>query len=70
MRKPSIEEVMPDDEFLRVEPDCTGFTKMGKSYIHQEIAAGRLKSYRFGRAVRVKRSDLLAWIEAQKARAA
>ena len=48
---------------LRIHPDVTRLTSLGRSTIYQEIAAGRLRAVKIGRAVRVRRDDLQRWIE-------
>ncbi|HEV2109533.1 MAG TPA: helix-turn-helix domain-containing protein [Thermomicrobiales bacterium] len=55
---------------LRVQPDCTRITGPGKSTIFEAIARGELKATRFGRAVRIHRDDLEAWIAANRDSAA
>ena len=62
---------MHDDEgieraeplLLRIHPDATRLTSLGRSTIYAEIATGRLRAVKVGRAVRVRRDDLLRWIE-------
>ena len=51
------------EPLLRIDPDVTGLTKFGRSTIYREIAAGRLRAVRIGRAVRVRRDDLDAWLD-------
>jgi excisionase family DNA binding protein len=48
---------------LRIDPDVTGLTNLGRSTIYNEIAAGRLRAVKIGRAVRVRRDDLDRWLE-------
>lgn len=48
---------------LRIHPDVTRMTNLGRSTIYQEIAAGRLRVVKIGRAVRVRRDDLDAWLD-------
>lgn len=55
---------------LRIAPDVTHQTGLGRSTIYAEIAAGRLRAVRVGRAVRVRSDDLAAWIEARTTEAA
>jgi len=55
---------------LRVTPDVTGLTGLGKSTVFEAIARGELKATRFGRAVRIHRDDLEAWIAANRDSAA
>jgi excisionase family DNA binding protein len=50
---------------LKIHPDVTGLTNLGRSTIYQEIAAGRLRVVKIGRAVRVRRDDLNAWLDRQ-----
>ncbi len=55
---------------LRVTPDVTRITGLGKSTVFEAIARGELKATRFGRAVRIHRDDLEAWIAANRDSAA
>ncbi len=48
---------------LRIHPDVPGLTNLGRSTIYHEIAAGRLRAVRIGRAVRVRRDDLDRWLD-------
>jgi excisionase family DNA binding protein len=48
---------------LRIHPDVTGLTNLGRSTIYQEIASGRLRVVKIGRSVRVRRDDLETWLE-------
>ena len=48
---------------LRIHPDVTRLTNLGRSTIYNEIAAGRLRAVRIGRAVRVRRDDLDRWLD-------
>ena len=48
---------------LRISPDVTALTRMGRSRLYEEIAAGRLPVVRIGRSVRVRRADLDRWID-------
>jgi excisionase family DNA binding protein len=48
---------------LRIHPDATRLTSLGRTTLYAEIAAGRLRAVKFGRAVRIRRDDLEAWIE-------
>jgi excisionase family DNA binding protein len=48
---------------LRIDPDVTRLTRLGRSTIYQEIAAGRLRAVKIGRSVRVRRDDLEAWLD-------
>jgi excisionase family DNA binding protein len=52
-----------DPVLLRIHPDVTGLTNLGRSTIYNEIAAGRLRAVKIGRAVRVRRDDLDRWLE-------
>lgn len=47
---------------LRV-PDAVKLTTMSRSLLYAEIQAGRLPVVRIGRAVRVRRDDLMKWID-------
>jgi excisionase family DNA binding protein len=59
-----------DQLLLRIDPDVTRLTKLGRSTIYREIAAGRLPALRVGRAVRVRRVDVEDWLDAQITRSA
>lgn len=48
---------------LRIHPDVTGLTNLGRSTLYNEIAAGRLRAVRIGRAVRIRRDDLERWLD-------
>jgi len=48
---------------LRIHPDATYLTKMGRTTLYGEIAAGNLRAIKIGRSVRIRREDLEAWIE-------
>lgn len=48
---------------LRIWPDATERAGLGRTSLYAEIAAGRLRVVRIGRAVRVRSDDLAAWIE-------
>jgi excisionase family DNA binding protein len=48
---------------LRIHPDATRLTNLGRTTLYAEIASGRLRAIKFGRAVRIRRDDLDAWIE-------
>ena len=48
---------------LRVDPDVTALTTLGRSTVYREIASGRLRAVRIGRAVRVRPEDLQAWLD-------
>lgn len=50
---------------FRIEPDVVERTALGRSTIYEEIAAGRLRAVKIGRAVRVRSDDLAAWIESR-----
>jgi excisionase family DNA binding protein len=50
---------------LRVHPDVTRMTNLGRTTIYSEIAAGRLRAVHIGRSVRIRRDDLEQWLEAQ-----
>lgn len=55
--------VQAEPILLRIHPDVTSLTRLGRSTIYNEIAAGRLRAVRIGRAVRVRRDDLDRWLE-------
>lgn len=55
---------------LRVVPEVVRITGLGKSTIFEAIGRGELKATRFGRAVRIHRDDLEAWIAANRDSAA
>ena len=48
---------------LKIHPGVTRLTSLGRTTIYNEIAAGRLRAVRIGRAVRVRRDDLDRWLE-------
>ena len=48
---------------LKIHPDVTGLTSLGRTTIYAEIAAGRLRAVKVGRAVRVRRDDLDRWLD-------
>jgi excisionase family DNA binding protein len=48
---------------LRIHPDVTRITNLSRTTLYSEIAAGRLPAVKFGRAVRIRRDDLEAWID-------
>jgi excisionase family DNA binding protein len=48
---------------LRIHPDATRLTSLRRTTLYAEITAGRLRAVKFGRAVRIRRDDLEAWIE-------
>jgi excisionase family DNA binding protein len=59
--------VRPDEQvLLRVTPDVTRITGLGKTTIWEAISRGELRAVRFGRAVRVHHDDLAAWIQANR----
>jgi excisionase family DNA binding protein len=58
-REPRTTEPM----LLRIHPDATRLTNLGRTTLYGEIAAGRLRAIRVGRSVRVRRDDLVNWIE-------
>jgi excisionase family DNA binding protein len=37
--------------------------RLGRTLLYSEIAAGRLRTVKFGRAVRVRSDDYQAWID-------
>jgi excisionase family DNA binding protein len=47
---------------LRIDPDVTELTRLGRSTIYREVSSGRLRAVRVGRAVRVRRDDLEKWL--------
>ena len=52
-----------DAVLLRIHPDVTRLTSLGRTTIYNEIAAGRLRAVRVGRAVRLRRDDLHRWLD-------
>lgn len=50
---------------LRIHPDVTALTRLGRTTIYGEISAGRLRAVRIGRTVRVRRDDLERWLDQQ-----
>ncbi len=64
----TTEGAQPDRPLLlRIHPDVTTLTSLGRSTIYSEIAAGRLRAIKIGRAVRVRRDDLDRWLESRSA---
>lgn len=60
----AISEPRRDEPLLlRIHPDATRLTNLGRTTLYAEIAAGRLRAVKFGRSVRIRRDDLEAWIE-------
>jgi excisionase family DNA binding protein len=57
------ETIRHEPILLRIHPYATRLTSLGRTTLYAEIAAGRLRSVKFGRAVRIRRDDLEAWIE-------
>jgi excisionase family DNA binding protein len=53
----------PTDTLLKLDPDVTGILNQGLTTVKQLVLSGRLPVIRIGRSVRVKRSDLQAFIE-------
>lgn len=51
--------------FIRVPAAATRLD-VSPQYLYAEISAGRLRAYRFGRAVRIALADLDAYIEAAR----
>ncbi|MDQ3694365.1 MAG: helix-turn-helix domain-containing protein [Chloroflexota bacterium] len=47
---------------LRIHPDVTQITSLGRTTIYSEIAAGRLHAIKIGRSVRIHRDELERWI--------
>ena len=43
-------------------------TVIGRTRAYAEIAAGRLKTMKFGRNTRIARTDADAWLEARRSR--
>ena len=63
METVSTEPRREDAVLLRIHPDATRLTNLGRTTLYAEIAAGRLRAVKFGRAVRIRRDDLNAWID-------
>jgi excisionase family DNA binding protein len=59
-RKPRAEL---SDKLLLTLPECQALTGLSRGVLRAAIDAGDLKAKQIGRAWRVKRSDLEAWIE-------
>jgi excisionase family DNA binding protein len=51
------------EPLLRIDPDITRLTQFGRSTIYREIAAGRLRAIRIGRATRIRYEDLQVWLD-------
>ena len=47
--------------------DLVAATSYGRTFIYEQIAAGKLKSIGSGKQRRVRHEDLLAWIGAMEA---
>lgn len=54
------------DELLRVS-DAVKETRLHRATIQRAIKAGELRVFRFGRAIRIDRRDLQAWIASKGA---
>ena len=50
---------------IRVE-EAARLADLGRSTVHKLVAAGELPCVRIGRAVRIRRTDLERWIEANR----
>lgn len=63
--EPPVSTVTPDpnlDEFLTI-PAVMKRTKLGRGTVYREIAAGHLKTTRFGPgSVRISLADYRAWV--------
>jgi excisionase family DNA binding protein len=57
------ETTRPEDVRLFTIADLVGMTRIGRTRIYEEIAAGRLRTVHFGRAVRVRSDDYARWVE-------
>ncbi|MGI8475503.1 MAG: helix-turn-helix transcriptional regulator [Thermomicrobiales bacterium] len=44
-------------------PEVMRLSRIGRSFIYEEIGAGRLRIVKFGRAVRVRADDYAAWVD-------
>ncbi len=58
-----MKQIMPLEPpaLLRAE-EAARITSLGRSTIFKMLSTGELRAVRIGRAVRVRRSDLEAWI--------
>lgn len=48
------------DDLLTVKEVCA-WLKVNRNLVYDAIKSGALKAHRFGRAVRLRREDVLAW---------
>jgi excisionase family DNA binding protein len=56
--------IPPEAELLTVE-DCARVMRRGIMRVYEDLRLGRLTAIRFGRAIRIKRTDLERYIDAQ-----
>jgi excisionase family DNA binding protein len=57
------EQTRSEPVLLRIHPDVTRLTNLGRSTIYNEIAGGRLRAIKIGRAIRIRRDDLDRWLD-------
>ena len=56
----------PEDEPLLTVEDAARLTQTSTKWIHAQIRQGRLRAIRFGRAIRITREDLEAFIKSHR----
>jgi len=59
-------EVSVDRYLLRIEDVCAA-TSLGRTKVYNEVAAGRIKVVKIGRAVRIPADELAAYVARVKA---
>ncbi len=59
--------IPPDAELLTVE-DCARITRRHIMRIYEDIRSGKLVAVRFGKAIRIRRSTLEAFIDSREVR--
>ena len=55
---------IPDDEILTV-PQVAKYLKIGRSKAYYMVSRKQLPYFRLGKNLRVRRKDLIAWIESK-----
>jgi putative molybdopterin biosynthesis protein len=53
------------EEFLTVE-EVQELLKVGRTFAYSLVRSGELPSYRVGRLLRIRRSDVEDWLESQR----
>ena len=62
---PAVRPGPMEPSLLLTPAEVVRLTNLGRSTVYGMLASGELPAIRVGRAVRVRRSDLEAWIEAK-----